>query len=75
MECSAKALVISAKRQWLKEKGIPFDSRISNWRGRYYWEQYLDFGSHYSGYYEVEGKYKEGDEEILLMFDSLINSL
>ena len=68
-------LAIIARRSWLKSKGLGTDVKLKNNHNGYYWEEYEDHGSHYSGYYEVKGAYEEGDEHTWENFIKLIGSL
>lgn len=67
---------IMARRKWLSAKGLGTDVKLTkNSAGVYYWSEYENNGSHYSGYYERHNAYKEGDEVIWEQFSALIDNL
>jgi len=69
-------IVTMAYHKWLGSKGMGRDVNLCrNASMVYYFEEYEDHGSHYSGYYEVRGAYKEGDEVIWEQFQALLNTL
>lgn len=69
-------IVKMAYQKWLGGKGMGTDVKLChNNRMGYYFEEYEDHGSHYSGYYEVRGAYQEGDEVIWEQFALLLNTL
>nr|DAY73788.1 MAG TPA: hypothetical protein [Caudoviricetes sp.] len=73
---TAFEIVQMAYLKWLGSKGMGSDVKLSqNSRMGYFFEEYENHGSHYSGYYEVRGAYKEGDEVIYNYFQELMNSL
>ena len=69
-------IVKLAYYKWLGSKGMGADVKLcQNARMGYYFEEYENNGSHYSGYYEVRGAYEEGDELIWKHFHDLITTL
>jgi hypothetical protein len=65
-----------AYASWLAGKGMGTDVQLKqNSLGAYYFQEYENNGSHYSGYYEVSNAYKEGDEVIWEQFHQLLNTL
>lgn len=72
-EFSPAEAIRLARNAWLKSRGIPVGARLSqNSRGDYFFEEYEDNGSHYSGYYETRVQYKKGDEVVWQHFESLL---
>lgn len=69
-------LVAMAYQVWLAERRLGTDVQLEqNSRGEYYFEEYENNGSHYSGYYDRPGAYREGDEVLFEQFHTLMNSL
>lgn len=69
-------LVEMSFESWLGRKGMGTDVIMcQNARMGYYFKEYEDNGSHYSGYYEVRGAYQEGDEIIWEKYQQLLESL
>lgn len=62
---------------WLGRKGMhSTDVQLKhNARMGYYFEEYENRGSHYSGYEEVRGAYEEGDEVIWEQYQLLLQTL
>lgn len=70
---SAFEIVQMAYLKWLGSKGLGSDIKLChNSRMGYYFTEYENHGSHYSGYYEVRGAYEEGDEIIYNQFKELM---
>lgn len=70
---SAFEIVQMAYLKWLGSKGLGSDIKLChNSHAGYYFTEYENHGSHYSGYYEVRGAYEEGDEIIYNQFQELM---
>lgn len=68
---SAPEILKMTRAAWLRERGIySNDVRLSkNSAGDYYFEEYENNGSHYSGYYDRPRAYRVGDEMVWDMFE------
>lgn len=62
---------------WLRGKGMrSTDVKLrKSSSGVYYFEEYENNGSHYSGYFDRPNAYREGDEVIWEHFQALLNTL
>lgn len=69
-------LVHMAYRAWLKERHLGVDVELKKTsQGKYYFTEYENNGSHYSGYYDRPSAYREGDEVVFKEFHDLMESL
>lgn len=69
-------LVRMAYQVWLADRCLGVDVQLKqNRAGDYYFEEYEDNGSHYSGYYDRPKAYRVGDEVTFKQFQDLMNSL
>lgn len=62
---------------WLGRKGMrTTDVQLKkNASMGYYFQEYENRGSHYSGYEEVRGAYEEGDEVLWELYQQLLKTL
>lgn len=61
---------------WLADRRLGMDVELKqNSRGEYYFLEYENNGSHYSGYFDRPGAYREGDEVIFAQYQELMKSL
>ncbi len=71
-----REILVMSYEAWLGGKGMGTDVKLNHKSSMgYYFVEYENNGSHYSGYYEVRGAYKEGDEVIWEQYQQLLNTL
>lgn len=75
-EFTVYELFYMAYEAWLKERGLGTDVKLKQTSsGKYYFDEYENHGSHYSGYYERPDAYREGDEEVFNGFRNMLEIL